>query len=369
MSHKLIIETYPLQAYASALLFSPTCSLIRGLFKHEEPEGITIQPALTEWSACLQIFEGHSSWVNSVVFSRDLTRLASASDDHTIRIWDGSNGACLQTLEGHSNSVTSVAFSYDSSRLASASWDCTVKIWDISSAACLQTFKGHGDSVISVALARDSTRIASASWDGTIKIWDASSAACLQALEGHSSGVNSVLFSRDSTRLASVSNDRTVKIWDMSNGACLQTLEGHGGDITSAVFSRDSNRLASASNDRTVKIWDPSSGACLQTLDIGRALYHISFDDGGLHLHSEIGTIALRLPLASLDTPTVTLPESPRYQKAGLSPDGVWITSNSENVLWLPSEYRPSCSAVSTTMVGIGAGSGRVWMCSFKDSE
>ncbi|KAF1948744.1 hypothetical protein CC80DRAFT_430993, partial [Byssothecium circinans] len=52
---------------------------------------------------------------------------------------DVSSGECLHTLEGYSNSVNSVAFSYDLTRLASASYDKTVKIWDVSSGAkCLQ---------------------------------------------------------------------------------------------------------------------------------------------------------------------------------------------------------------------------------------
>ncbi|KAL5375986.1 hypothetical protein DPSP01_010850, partial [Paraphaeosphaeria sporulosa] len=122
MYHKGAIEGYPLQTYASALLFSPTSGLIRQLFQHEEPKTISIRPALSDgWSACLQTLEGHSNWVRSVAFSHDSARLASASDDNTVKIWDASSGACLQTLEGHSNWVRSVAFSHDSARLASAS--------------------------------------------------------------------------------------------------------------------------------------------------------------------------------------------------------------------------------------------------------
>jgi WD40 repeat protein len=66
--------------------------------------------------------------VFSVAFSHDSARLASASDDSTVKIWDASSGACLQTLEGYSGVVFSVAFSHDSARLASASNDRTVKI-------------------------------------------------------------------------------------------------------------------------------------------------------------------------------------------------------------------------------------------------
>src|SRR5271156_377977 len=115
MYHKRAIENSPLQAYASALLFSPARSLIRCLFKEEESKLITIKPVMRdEWSACLQTLEGHSSRVSSVAFSHDSARLASASLNNTVKIWDASSGECLQTLEGHSSEVYSVAFSHDS---------------------------------------------------------------------------------------------------------------------------------------------------------------------------------------------------------------------------------------------------------------
>ncbi|KAF2811373.1 HET-D [Mytilinidion resinicola] len=335
MYHKGAIEYSPLQAYVSALLFSPTKSWIRRHFQHEELGWLMIKPAMGDgWSACLQTLEGHSSYVNSVAFSHDSTRLASASNDRTVKIWDASSGACLQTLEGHSRYVNLVAFSHDSTRLASASLDRTVKIWDASSGACLQTLnghsgyanlvafshdstrlasasydrtvkiwnassgaclqtlKGHSRSVKSVAFSHDSTQLASASDDCTVKIWNASSSACLQTLDGHSRSIKSVAFSHNSTRLASASDDRTVKIWDASSGACLQTLNGHSRSVNLVAFSHDSTRLASASYDRTAKIWDASSGACLQTLDVGNALRNISFDTTGLYLYTNIGAIS-----------------------------------------------------------------------------
>src|SRR5690349_13704546 len=87
MYHKGAIESYPLQTYASALLFSPTGSLVRQLFQHEEPEGITIKPGMSSgWSACLQTLEGHSDCVTSVAFSHDSAQLASASYDTTVKI-------------------------------------------------------------------------------------------------------------------------------------------------------------------------------------------------------------------------------------------------------------------------------------------
>ena len=140
-------------------------------------------------------------------------------------------------------------------------------------------------------------------------------------------------------------------------GACLQTLEGHSDEVNSAAFSHDSTRLASASGDRTVKIWDASSGACLQTLDIGKVLNNLSFDTTGSYIHTEIGTISMSA------TPNVIEPQYPRYQGLALSSDQVWITHNSKNLVLIPSEFRPSCSAVLGNIIGIGVGSGRVWIC------
>ena len=83
----------------------------------------------------------HGDAVSSVVISADSSRLASAFEDNTVKIWDASSGQCLRTLEGHSDLVSSVVFSADSSRLASASYDNTVKIWDASSGQCLEMYE------------------------------------------------------------------------------------------------------------------------------------------------------------------------------------------------------------------------------------
>ncbi|KAL2199486.1 NACHT domain-containing protein, partial [Corynascus similis CBS 632.67] len=93
--HKWGIENSPLQVYASALIFSPARSITWNQYRNEEPKWIIRKQAMADdWSSCLQTLEGHCSAVTSVAWSYDSTRLASASYDKTVKIWDPTTGQC-----------------------------------------------------------------------------------------------------------------------------------------------------------------------------------------------------------------------------------------------------------------------------------
>ncbi len=149
-----------------------------------------------------------------------------------------------------------MAFSPDGQRLASASVDQTVKVWDARTGEETLTLKGHAGAVLSVAFSPDGQSLASASADGTVKVWDARTGQETLTLKGHTSFVTCVAFSPDGQRLASASDDQTVKIWDARTGQETLTLKGHASIVWSVAFSSDGQRLASASADGTVKVWD-----------------------------------------------------------------------------------------------------------------
>jgi hypothetical protein len=80
------------------------------------------------------VSSGHEDNVWSAAFSPDGSRIVTASDDKTARIWDVATGQEIAALRGHQDGVASAAFSLDGSRIVTASHDKTARIWDVATA-------------------------------------------------------------------------------------------------------------------------------------------------------------------------------------------------------------------------------------------
>ena len=101
--------------------------------RHSTPKECKVPSG--RWRECavqeaIATIKAHEATILDLEFSPDGSKIASASADNTIKIWN-LQGQLLTTLEGHQGRIWDVAFSPDGSQLASVSEDKLVKLWDL----------------------------------------------------------------------------------------------------------------------------------------------------------------------------------------------------------------------------------------------
>ena len=143
-------------------------------------------------------------------------RLVSGSDDFTMFLWapGGEGGkAPIARLTGHVQLINHVCFSPDGARIASASFDKSVKLWDGFTGAFLATLRAHVGPVYQLAWAADSRMLASSSRDATLKLWDARTGTRKLDLPGHEDEVYAVDWAPSGGRVASGGKDTKLRVW------------------------------------------------------------------------------------------------------------------------------------------------------------
>src|SRR4051812_7405687 len=123
----------------------------------------------------------------------------------------------------HGDGVNVVVFSPDGSRLATASKDATVKVWDLGNGRELRTYRGSKDEVKALAWSRDGRWLASSAGK-EIHVWSPEDGKLKTAFKGHENLVSAVAFAPDAQTLASGSDDNSVRLWELEKGTEIANL-------------------------------------------------------------------------------------------------------------------------------------------------
>ena len=101
---------------------------------------------------------GHSGPITAFAITPDGQHVLSASEDHTLRVWDLVSGAQSFLLQGHTRQITSIALTSDGQRALSTSLDCSLKVWDLKNGNTIASFSSDS-ALLTCAVAPDGITI------------------------------------------------------------------------------------------------------------------------------------------------------------------------------------------------------------------
>jgi RNA polymerase sigma factor (sigma-70 family) len=279
--------------------------------------------------AVVQELKGHTDVAPRMDFSGDGRRLASCSQDKTVRVWDVATGQQLARFDPPNlTGWEPPALSQDGRVLVVAvkgasDGSSVVHTWDVNQRAPLKQIQAPRSFSMSPVLSPDGRRVAGGGAlrakdlnhdDMEVTVWDTRSGRTLCTLPeqaGGEMGAGAVgAFSPDGRWLATGDAAGKLRLWEMASGKQVHSFEGHRTEINSIAFSPDGRQLVAASEDAPCFVWDVLEAG--REKPIGEAEHDSVWRDLG----SADGAIAFRAIRRLRATPAAVAALGGRLQAA-----------------------------------------------------
>jgi WD40 repeat protein len=270
----------------------------------------------------LATMHGHAAEVTAIEVAPDGARIASSSEDGTVRLWDVATGQALALIPSLAP-IQWLAFSHDGDRIAvggaggASVWstrnDGLRAVLELGEPVASVALRGDGGQVIAcgalgavrvwptrggpapvamhtasrcaAAITPDGAIAITGDDDGQIQTWDTAAGRPLRELAPTAAPrIYAITISPDGRRAVTGHDDNDARIWDVATGRLLTTLTGHTQAIFATAWSPDGGRVATCSNDGTSKIWNATTGDAIRTVELDASCPGIAFDPAGEHI-------------------------------------------------------------------------------------
>jgi WD40 repeat protein len=230
----------------------------------------SLSPGFPRWSAVRTIaadarahgfatlLQGHTQTVNDLVFTPDGKHLITASDDHTVRVWDLEHGGA-QILAGHSDEVWRIELSPDGRFIATAGKDRTVRLWNLETGGG-RLLASHPGPVYGIGFTPDGQHLVTGCrGDDLLRVWDVATGALLRTYKTGLGSLNRLVLSPDGQYALILGRSLPRgQLWDLAQGTA-RTLE-HDGTIMTSAISPQGDLAATGALDQTVRVWELRTG-------------------------------------------------------------------------------------------------------------
>jgi WD40 repeat protein len=206
--------------------------------------------------------------VTAVRAHRDGQWLATAGDDHIVRIFSLADGKQVQRLDKHTDWVRTVDFSPDGQHIASGGNDRRLFLWNAESGAWEKELAHCDQAITHLRYSHSGRLIAAACFESTIHLLEAPSGKIVHALPAPCADMRAVAFDPEDKLLAAGGRCGTIRLYDPASGEKIDDFRPHKQRIRALAVSQDGDYLASTGEDRTIHILPLADRAKPYTLDI-----------------------------------------------------------------------------------------------------
>ena len=214
----------------------------------------------------------HAPGTYGVQFSRDGEYIYTADNKH-LWSWHLKSGKAQKVAHGHIKRIHSVSRHPKLPIIATASWDHTLRIWDARNLRMLHALQAQS-RVFKAAFHPKRPWMMSLEIVGkALQYWDLSTSTLKGKHSAHTGFSYDVAFHPKQPWLASVGLDRKIRLWDRRTGQIIRIFRGHKAGVTELKFHPGGKWLASSSKDRTVRLWDVRTGLTTKVLTDQRILF------------------------------------------------------------------------------------------------
>jgi WD40 repeat protein len=244
--------------------------------------------------------------------------------------------APVKRLEGHTNSVTHVVWSPAGDRIASASSDGTIRVWN--PRTNLRLFAEALSEVTRVATSPDGRWIAGGATDGSIRVWDAKTGLLEQTVRSSfGSEVAAVAWARAGL-LAAAHDQHGISLVSRDTGQ-VREIDVETGQDTRIAFAEEDQMLAILQRGRQrIALIEVASGKPpRQPSFLQEVAWGIAVDSSGRTLFANVAGVNTQLNIWEIaarrrtGSMAYTLPEAPDSVAGGslsVSPDGTLLATS-----------------------------------------